>query len=312
MTGVLLDSYAPYDSGPGANVMEAGWRSFMNRVRPSGIMDGVANLCNVFANSTGMFVYVDTGEVWLNGQWGLNNAIKSLPIASNSSGNPRFDLVVARNDYVGNNIVFDTIQGTPAASPTVPLPTQNSVMYELAIGYVLVGNGVGTITAGNCFYTPAKSYPYALFQSSSSNRIAIPNTGTSSGSTVQTFDTIVEADALCSSLTSPADHIYFYRSGVWDLKANARIFGTHGGAASEQFPYLAIWKNGGFSAEMAGSNYPVVMGQTNQYTVINCSTTIRVVAGDYVQLRVTNGSVHTWTAYGSGGATQLSCRWLQY
>lgn len=144
-----VDSYMPYDSGPGSNVTETGWRSFMRRVGWTGVIPNVLNQFRPFGDSTGMQVKADTGEAWVEGQWGQSTSIKILPITNNTSGSPRIDLIVIRNDFVNNNIVLDIIQGTPGGFPVAPTPTQNTSKWEITLGLVAVGAGVSTITAGN-------------------------------------------------------------------------------------------------------------------------------------------------------------------
>jgi hypothetical protein len=92
---------------------------------------------------------VKTGQAWIKSHWGEVASEITLPIASNSSGNPRKDLVVARAHFTNNVVQFDVITGTPAGSPTLPSPTQNTTMWEIPLAEVSVANGAGTITSTN-------------------------------------------------------------------------------------------------------------------------------------------------------------------
>src|SRR6058998_1358393 len=125
-----MDLYMPFDAGPGANVTEDGWRSMMRRTGMPGVLRDQANGFAVYGDSTGLQVKVKTGEVWAEGIWGSTTSEKILPIASNSSGNPRKDLVVWRLNTTTNLIELDVVTGTPAASPNEPSITRNSTIYE--------------------------------------------------------------------------------------------------------------------------------------------------------------------------------------
>jgi hypothetical protein len=81
---------------------------------------------------------------------GYNDAAVTLTIAASDASNPRIDLIVATvNDqaYAGvtNNITYQVVTGTPAASPTVPSTPTNSI----ALAQIAVGAGVTSITSAN-------------------------------------------------------------------------------------------------------------------------------------------------------------------
>lgn len=144
-----LDQYMPYDSGPGANVTEDGWRKFMKHLRGDGVIRGFLDEFVVFGDSTGRQVKVKAGECWIQGNWGQLASQKTLSIAANSSGNPRIDRVILRNDFSNNRIEVDVLTGTPAGTPVAPAVTQNTTKWEISLALVAVANGAATITAGN-------------------------------------------------------------------------------------------------------------------------------------------------------------------
>lgn len=151
---VNATSYMPFDSGSGANVTEAGWRNFMQLMTgrggmANGVIRSITNTCQVYGDSSGMQVKVKTGQVWIKSHWGEVASEITLPIASNSSGNPRKDLVVVRAHFTNNVIQFDVITGTPAGSPVIPSPTQDATMWEVPLAEVSVANGAATITSTN-------------------------------------------------------------------------------------------------------------------------------------------------------------------
>src|SRR6266498_4982574 len=162
---LVLEEYLPFDSGPGASVQESGWRDMMKHMlgSASGVIRGFGNDFSAFGDSSGMQVKVNTGECFIRGHYGNSSSLKTLPISSNSSGNPRIDIVVLRAHFGNNNIVVDVITGTPAGSPTAPSVTQNTTMWETKLAEVAVANGAVTITAGNVTDRRAYTVAYAQY-----------------------------------------------------------------------------------------------------------------------------------------------------
>ncbi|HEX3640578.1 MAG TPA: hypothetical protein VHV10_04755 [Ktedonobacteraceae bacterium] len=210
MAATPLDTYMPYDSGPGANVTEDGWRKFAKWFRGDGIIRGAAgNKLNTFGDSSGMQIKIDTGEVWIQGAWGQNAGLKTLPVTNNSSGNPRIDLVIARNDFVANRIEFDVLQGTPGVTPVAPILTQNTAKWEVQLAPIAVANGAVTITAGNVTYLPQFTDGSAAFMPNANKTI------TSSGSNLLvTWQTTVTPSSAMHQTNSQTT-FKFDRPGMW-------------------------------------------------------------------------------------------------
>lgn len=100
--------------------------------------------------SSGWAAIVGTTQANMGTYMAYNDASTNLTITTASSSNPRIDLVVITiNDayYTGslNNVSFQVIAGTPAASPTVPATPANS----LALGQIAVGTSVTSILTAN-------------------------------------------------------------------------------------------------------------------------------------------------------------------
>ena len=100
--------------------------------------------------SSGWAAIVGTTQANMGTYMAYNDASANLTITTASSSNPRIDLVVITiNDayYTGslNNVSFQVIAGTPAASPTVPATPANS----LALGQIAVGTSVTSILTAN-------------------------------------------------------------------------------------------------------------------------------------------------------------------
>ncbi len=56
-----FNSYAPFDSGAGANVTESGWQAMMRRNGAPGVIRGSLNELLCFGDSTGRQVKVMSG-----------------------------------------------------------------------------------------------------------------------------------------------------------------------------------------------------------------------------------------------------------
>jgi len=139
---VTLDTYAPFDDGPGADALEATWRKMFSRVLSDGVFRGVANAFKVYADSTGLQVKVQTGECWIAGHWGESTAEKVLPIQANALGLTRADRIILRNHFGDNRIELDVLTGT-SGTPTAV--TSNTTLREISLATLLVPNGDTTI-----------------------------------------------------------------------------------------------------------------------------------------------------------------------
>jgi len=100
--------------------------------------------------SSGYAAIVGTTQANMGTYMAYNDATTNLTISTSSPSNPRIDLIVITiNDayYSGtlNNVSFQVIAGTPAASPTVPATPANS----LALGQIAVGTSVTSIVTAN-------------------------------------------------------------------------------------------------------------------------------------------------------------------
>lgn len=92
---------------------------------------------------------------------GFSDAVNSISISSNSSGNPRIDAIVAYinkgatpNSTASNILTFAAVTGTPASSPVIPDNT--AIVASIGAGnpYILlagvrVNNGATSITNSN-------------------------------------------------------------------------------------------------------------------------------------------------------------------
>jgi len=123
----------------------------------TGIVNSTSLL--VTANSpAGMSVLVASGWCVIIGDYQpnmgvytvYNDASETLVVSTADPTNPRIDLVCAtvQDSYytgVDDDVIFQIITGTPAASPVAPALPDNSI----SLATVTVGAGVGQITSGN-------------------------------------------------------------------------------------------------------------------------------------------------------------------
>ena len=149
---VDVDFYYPFDAGPGANNAESHWRDLFRLMygrltERSGVRRQMLDQCEVFADSTGLWVKVRAGQVWIEGHYGQQESVKTVPVLPNATGSTRVDMVVARGNYTTNRVEFDVVAGTAVA----PSRTQNSSVWELCLATINVINGATTIASTDVF-----------------------------------------------------------------------------------------------------------------------------------------------------------------
>lgn len=236
-----LDTYAPYDSGPGANVTEDGWRLFSKHWRGDGVIrSGSSGTSNsnfaVFGDSTGMQVKVPTGECWIQGNWGRTIATKIMPVAAAHATLGRRDLVVLRDDFVNNRIEVDVKTGTPNATPAYPSLTQNSSMWEIQLGKIVVGAAVVTITAGNVTALQTFTDGAASYTVDSGLQAVPTNTITGVDWDLPQFDSsAVDRNGLRKFILQRAGQWAFFVNLNWSINATGTRFVWLGRTADTGF-----------------------------------------------------------------------------
>lgn len=153
-------TYFPFDAGAGSNVTESQWAQMARLWRPDGVISGFANLLETTGDSSGMQVKVKTGTAWIEGHYVENDALLTLAIDASHATLHRYDLIVARIDWVNNLGQIAVLKGTPGAAPVVPAVTQTfGTTWEIPLALVYIAASVITITAGGV--TDKRSYSYA-------------------------------------------------------------------------------------------------------------------------------------------------------
>ena len=130
---------------------QVNWAKMMSPTVPDGVMGGIGDELQVWADSSGMMVHVKTGECRVRGHRGSLESPVNLTVAAADSVNPRIDLVVARVTYGSpSTMVLDVLTGTAAEEPVVPEVTQVAGdTWEIALASVKVIAGTTSIVAGD-------------------------------------------------------------------------------------------------------------------------------------------------------------------
>ena len=147
-------TYFPFDSGAGANVIEAQWgemaRLWLNtgvcRFNRSAID---LNLFEVYGDNSGLQVKVKSGTAWIEGYYVSSSAEEIVTLATADATNPRIDRIILRLDRNANTISLTKLTGTPAASPSAPALTQNTLLWEISLAQVVVAATDTLIAAGD-------------------------------------------------------------------------------------------------------------------------------------------------------------------
>lgn len=112
----LLDSYFPFDQGPGATATPANWRQMARLWYGSGVVPGNQNqlVCTISAAT----VTIQPGAVWVDGFFGQSNANKAVTGVSGTG------TIVARLDVNSRQIYFmfvPSVVQNPLGNFDIPL-----------------------------------------------------------------------------------------------------------------------------------------------------------------------------------------------
>jgi hypothetical protein len=134
----------------------AEWSTMARIWRTSGVIEGIGNSLEPYADATGMLVKVKSGDAWLKGHYFSSDDVESLVISAAHASLGRIDTVVLRVNWIAEKITLAVVTGTPATSPPAPALQYTSDTFELALGYVTVDATVVTIQAAKV--TDARYY----------------------------------------------------------------------------------------------------------------------------------------------------------
>jgi hypothetical protein len=104
-----------------------------------------------YADSSGLSVKIATGVAFCQGVIYFQDEITSVALEEADSTNPRIDVVVLRYDFTTETASIVVVEGTAAASPSIPAITKTGDEYDILLGYIYVGAGVTTLDAEDVY-----------------------------------------------------------------------------------------------------------------------------------------------------------------
>lgn len=145
----MVEQAFPFDTGPGANVLESEWQKMARRWLATGVIPAFREELQVTANGAARQVTVQTGAGWVEGFWYDTDADVVLPVDAADATRPRLDACVLRLDRLANTMTLDVVPGVPAAVPVLPALSQTDGLWELLLAEVRVPAAAGVITAAD-------------------------------------------------------------------------------------------------------------------------------------------------------------------
>lgn len=129
-------------------VAPGAWRPNVGVLFGSDSLDAGRRGLEVTASSpAAASVAVRPGSALVQGTFYHSDAVETLAIAANASGNPRLDTIILRKDTAAQTVRLAVLQGTPAVIPLAAALTQNTATWEIPLAYITAANGFVTITA---------------------------------------------------------------------------------------------------------------------------------------------------------------------
>ncbi len=132
---MLMDTYFPFDEGPGASSYSDRWRLMARIWAFPGVVGGRLNEL-ALTLGTGE-ITVDTGAVWILGCYGENTSTKDVTVTSDG-------MLVARLDVAANTIELVFREG-------VSVPSKTEAIWELPLALMVSSSmvDVRTFTTGD-------------------------------------------------------------------------------------------------------------------------------------------------------------------
>ena len=138
-----LDSEGKYDRAYHADQ----FAEYFSLIVSNGVFPTPSTQLQVIANTPAdMGISVSEGYGWVNGYFGKNDSLYSLPIQTASGSLSRVDAVVLRWVKETRSMGLAIKTGTPSSSPARPSPTRNSDVYELILAYISISPGATRVT----------------------------------------------------------------------------------------------------------------------------------------------------------------------
>lgn len=275
-----MDVYLPFDTGPGANVTEDGWRKMMRHINgsASGAVRGFQNDMLVYADSTGMQVKVKTGECLMRGHYGSNDTEKILPIAASHATLARLDRVIIRADFLNNVISLQVLTGTAASTPVAPAVTQSSTIWETSLATVSVAATSVTVavaavtddrvfTTANAKYVRRGAAPVFSLATNAFTRLTFTDIDFRSGD--------VTHNAAASEFT-------LKRAGLWTISARAQFVANATGGRQIHILDPADLTTSVNASLVYGAQ--TGNGAAGMNSILSCTATERFLAGKVISM----------------------------
>ncbi len=239
-----------------------------------GIIGVSGDTTPVFGDSTGRQVKFRAGKRGIvHGHgWAAGATDIIVPVAANSSGQPRIDLAVLGLDRSTWALTEYVKQGTPASSPVAPTPQRDALgvapgKWEVPLAKIAVANGASTITAADVTsVAPFLGPQQMLYVASPTVLDALP--GVAEGQL-----------AHVASIASTGMPVYQYRSSAWkrlDWNNSWGVIGgikylntVPGGTEQLSYAYGAIGDTGfrtGNVSLLAGRRYSIELSSPIGYS----------------------------------------------
>lgn len=255
---------------------------------------GYTGVTPVYGDSTGRQVKVRAGVSGTIRGTRFNNATETVvALTTNTSGNPRVDLLVARLSRSNFTVSFVVIAGTPAATPLAPVSVRNDTVdgtgvWDLPLAEIRVANGYTTVASADvtnrAWWVSASGYhglaaavppvePGVLFRA---NDTGITYIGTSGGTWQKLYyNTGWKSVGVAAGWTALAFH--FYRVG--DLVVmNARLVRTGAAVAGTASVTMGTIADGWRPSMTVWGTYHCTAPDHSSHVAVNADGTI-VFAG---------------------------------
>lgn len=221
----------PFDTTDAAgSVTELEWRRLMQWIMPSGVIRGADNGFAVTQRAAGanMSVDVATGQAFIVGHYVRSDAVESVAVANNATGNPRIDTIVVGFDFVANTSSVYLVAGVAAAAPAPTDLTQDlTTVWEIPLAYVYVAAGEN-VSIDNAEISDRRQYADPQTQQQGKEPVRLATTAALAASTVTGVARVANANGALGNIDGVAavvgdrvldkDHATTQHRGIWTVE----------------------------------------------------------------------------------------------
>ena len=221
----------PFDTtDPAGSVTELEWRRLMQWIMPSGVLRGADNAFAVTERAAGanMSVDVATGQAFIVGHYVRSDAVESVAIPDNATGNPRIDTIVVGFDFVANASSIYRVAGATAAAPAPAALTQDlTTKWEIPLAYVYVAAGEN-VSIVNAEISDRRQYADPQTQQQTKEPVRLATAAALAASTVTGVARVADANGALANIDGVAavvgdrildkDHATTEHRGIWTVE----------------------------------------------------------------------------------------------